>query len=153
MFALERDIVSELTPVAFAVTPSALTAAGAGDNTAINGASINVTGFAAGRVESVAFLLGATATLAATKTLTVTAKIQTSADNSSWTDVVSSAAVLTLTGATGGSTETGVGSIGVSLEYCSTYVRVVPTPDLSNTATDTATVFGIAAFGGAYKKP
>ena len=153
MFALERNVVAETTPIAFALTPTSATAGGSGDNTAANGKSIDVTGFEAGRVESVAFLIGATATLAATKTLTVTAKIQTSDDGSTWTDAKAAATVLALTGATGGSTETGVGKIGVSLEYCGKYVRVVATPDLSASGTDTASIFGTAIFGGAYKKP
>ncbi|MCW2243584.1 discoidin domain-containing protein [Azospirillum canadense] len=153
MYALERNVVVETTPVAFALAPTSATAGGSGDSAAVNGTSIDVTGFSAGRVESVGFLLGATATLAATKTLTVGAKIQTSNDGASWTDVKDAATILTLTGATGGSAETGVGKIGVSLEYCGRYVRVVATPELSATGADTATIFGTAVFGGAHKKP
>ncbi|AUN31953.1 hypothetical protein [Niveispirillum cyanobacteriorum] len=151
MFALQRDIASELQAVAFALAATAATAGGSGDNTAANGATINVSTFPSGRQESVAFLIPARAVLAAAATLTVSAKIQTSDDGSGWVDVVAPTTVLTLTGGSGGTTETGVGKIGVSLEYCGTYVRVVVTPDLSAANTDTASVSSVAVFGGPYK--
>lgn len=150
MFSNGRNIAAELVQVNYAFDNISATAGGSGDATAVNGRSLDVTTLAAGKAESVAFLIAVKATLAATKTLTVAAKIQKSSDGTNWTDVAT-ATVLTLTGATGGSTEYGTGKIGVSLEYCAQYVRVVVTPDLSNTATDTAQLSGVAVFGGTYK--
>jgi hypothetical protein len=149
MFALNRSIVKELQTVVVGLTHTSLTAAGTGDNTAAPGASIDVTSFAAGRAESVAFLIQASASLTASKTLVVTGKIETSDDGSTWTVAVASATLLTLS-ATG--TNAGTAKVGVSLEYCKKYVRVNLTPDLNATGTDTATVSAVAVFFGQYRK-
>ncbi|MBP2302529.1 hypothetical protein J2850_005268 [Azospirillum picis] len=154
MFSLGRDIVAELGPCAFALPATSATAGGAGDGTAANGVTIDLTALPGGvRAESIAFLIGAKATLAATKTLTVAARILTSPDGSVWTEAVASASILVLTGGAGGTTEAGTGRIGISLEYCKQFVRMEVTPDLSATATDTASLFGLAVFGGADRLP
>lgn len=149
-FSLCRDLAAEVHPV-YAAAYATATAAGTGDNTATEGASIDPAALPC-RFESVAFLLAATATLAATKTLTVSAKIEHYVDGA-WADLVAATTVLTLTGAAGGSTETGAGKIGVSLEYAEGPVRVSFTPNLSATATDTAAVQVLAVFGGAERMP
>lgn len=154
MFALGRDIATELGPCAFALPSTSVTAGGAGDNTATSGTAIDLGALPGGvRAESITFLIGAKATLAATKTLAVSARILTSADGSAWTEAVGATSIVTLTGGAGGSTESGAGRIGVSLEYCSQFVRVEVTPDLSAANTDTAILFGLAVFGGVSRLP
>lgn len=147
MFSLGRDLAGEIK-THYAAAATSATAGGAGDATAVNGTGIDTTALGT-KYESVAFALAATATLAATKTLTLTAKIQDSSDNSTFADLVSVATVLTLTGATGGSTETGSAVVGVGLDQARQYVRVVFTPDLSASSTDTAEIVAVALFGRA----
>lgn len=147
MNSLGRDIKAETQSV-FALTSTAATAAGSGDNTEVDGATINkaTLGF---KAESVVFSVPARALLAATKTLTLTANLQDSANGSSWTDITDPAVILTLTGGGGGSTEIGVGRLGYDLNKARQYIRIQCTPDLSNTATDTAVMgAGIATFAG-----
>lgn len=148
MYALGRNVAAEILPK-YAAASTSLTAAGGGDNTAVNGSAIDQTTFPC-KAESIAFLIAALAVLTAAKTLVVTAKIQDSADNSTWADVVASATILTLT-ATG--TSSGAGRLGVDLNTCRRYVRVVFTPDLSATGTDTAVVQCIAILGGLQEVP
>lgn len=151
MKSLGRDLASELH-FAYAAASTPVTAAGAGDNTEVTGVTIDQMALPT-RFESVCFALTVTSTLAATKTAIVTAKIETSdnSDMSSASDLVASAAVLTLTGAAGGSTERGVAKVGVSLEYAKRYLRIKFTPDLNATGTDTAVIQSTAVFGGAAK--
>lgn len=141
MFAEGKDIESQvLTAYALAFTNA--TAAGSGDNTEVDGATLDTAALSA-RANSVVFVVQARATLTADKTLTVTANLQDSANGSNWTDITDPAVILTLT-ATGG----GTGRIGYDLTRARRYVRIQATPDLSHSATDTATISGIAVFGG-----
>ena len=152
MKSLNRDIAAELHPV-YGAASTAVTAGAGSDGTAVNGASLALADLPT-RFESVAFALAAAATLAEDKTLTVAAKIQTSADGgSTWDDIRDSETVITLTGGTGGTSETGAAIIGVSLEYAAALVRVVFTPTMSATATDTAVIQTTALFGGAARNP
>ena len=127
-----------------------LTAAGTGDATLITGDTINL-GSLAARPASVVFEIAGRAVLANTKTLVITALVEASIDGTTWTTLVASATVLTLTSA-GGTTEVGVGRIGVDLVQADlNYIRLKATPDLSNTATDTAIVAAVAVFSGLSK--
>ena len=76
--------------------------------------------------------------------------IEYSADNSTWATLVASATLLTLTGQSGGSTETGVALMGADLVQSNVnYVRFKATPNLSRGATDTMNVgASVAIFGG-----
>ncbi|NFV80004.1 hypothetical protein [Magnetospirillum aberrantis] len=153
MFSLTRDLAAEIAAV-YAAAHASATAGGTGDNTEVTGVTIDLQGLG-NRFGSVAFVFAATATLAATKTLTVAAEIETgdASDMSDAADLVTSSTVLTLTGATGGSTETGTAKLGVSLEYAKRYIRIKYTPNLSATGTDTAAVQAVAIFGGAERLP
>jgi len=132
-----KDLKFDLRPV-YALASTNVTAGGAGDGVEITGATINL--LLVPKAESVVFEIPCVAVLTATKTLIVTGKIQDSANGSSWADLVASATLLTLTGGGGGSTEYGVARVGVALSKARQYVRVMATPDLSNTATDTAVI-------------
>lgn len=146
MASLGKDISPEFI-AKYAVTATNATAGGAGDNTEVDGATLDTMALPC-HAQSVSFVIGARATLAQTKTLTVTANLQDSADGSQWADITDPAAILVLTGATGGSTETGTAKIGYDLTKARRYVRIQATPDLNATGTDTATIFGTAIFGG-----
>lgn len=151
MTALGCDPAGTLTFVN-ALNATAATAGGSGDNTAANGAGIDLAGLPA-RFNGAAFAIRANATLAQGKKLTVTAKIQDSANGTTWADLVAAATVLTLVGGTGGTTEAGVGVIGGDLRTARRYVRVVVTPDLDATATDTASVDAVCVLSGADELP
>lgn len=153
MKSLGRDLASELH-VAYAAASTSATAGGSGDNTEVTGVTIDLLALPT-RYESICFALAATATLAATKTLTIAALIETSdaSDMSGAEDLVATSTVLTLTGDTGGSTETGTAKVGASLENAKRYLRIKFTPNLSNTATDTAVVQSVANFAGAAVLP
>ncbi len=125
-----------------------LVAGGTGDNTEITGATLNLASLA-GRPASVVFEIIGRGVLAAAATLVIAAELESSADGSTWEDLVASATVLTLTGGGGGSTELGVGRIGVDLiKEDVNYIRVKMTPNLSAANTDTAEVAAVAVFGG-----
>jgi hypothetical protein len=149
MTALFRNPAADIYPV-FAGGVVAATAGGAGAAAAAAGTAIDLTALP-DRFEAVAFTIAATATLAATKSLTVAAKIETSSDNTNWSDLTTSATVLSLT-STAGDTQTGAAVLDVSLEYASRYVRLNFTPDLSATGTDTASISRTALFTGRRKQ-
>lgn len=123
------------------------TAGGTGDATLVTGSSINI-GALAARPSSVVFEILGRAVLAATKKLTIAALVEASIDGTTWTTLVGSATVLTLTGGAGGSTEIGVGRIGADLISSDlNYIRLKATPDLDAANTDTAIISGVAVFG------
>lgn len=155
-YSLGRDIASTIQHVAH-IANTALTAGGGGDNTAINGSTIQLSTLFQGnsRAESIALLLGGKATVAASQTLRVTVTLQESVDGSTWTNLatgtVTVGPVTVVTGATTAADwqyEFGYDLTKVTQDR----LRFVVTPDLSAGATDTANVFGVALFGGLAKK-
>lgn len=151
MLALGRDIKA-LTKAVYALASTALTAAGSGDATTVNGVAIDTTQY---KAESVVFEIPCKAVLTATMTLVVKATIEhSSTSNSGFTAIVAEATALTLIGGTGGTTEYGVARAGVDLNKCLKYVRVTAYPDLSHTGTDTAVMgAAIASLGGLQELP
>ena len=79
MTAMYRDLAAEAYPV-YAGDVVSATTGGTGDATAAPGAAIDLTALP-DRFESVAFVISAKTTLAANKALSISAKIETSADN------------------------------------------------------------------------
>jgi hypothetical protein len=152
MYSLNRDILSSLIIVPAAAART-ITAGSGTDNVAANGLSIDQ--LSQVKAETLAILLGWEATLANAATLTVAWKLQDSADNSAWADIVvppvgnpidvSGTTVFTATSAT---TFRGVIQAECPLEYCRRYVRITYTADLSAANTDTANFSGMALFGG-----
>jgi hypothetical protein len=125
-----------------------LTAAGTGDNTAITGAAFDRTAYASARLDVLY-----TCTLTAAKTLTITPKVQTADDLGFTVNVtdhyVPSAQVIS-------ASATGVASFGsVNFEKrgAGAYCRVVMTPDLSHTGTDTALVAPMLVMGPSRERP
>lgn len=159
-FSLRRDLASE-TLLVPAGPRTILTAAGAGDNTLVNGVSIDTTlltsptGIAVNRYNSVLFALPCWATLTAAATLIVTGKIQTCAVTgfgSGVVDLTALATLLTLNGG-GGGVQYGIAKMGISLENALQFIRCVYTPDLSAGATDTGDISSLAIFGGPQELP
>lgn len=150
-----KDLAALVKTVpASAVT--AATAAGAGDNTEVNGLSIDTAAYD-NRFDAVLFQIAAQATLQDTETLVVTANLQDANDDGAgapdtWADVAAPAVVLTLLSA-GGTTERGVANLGLDLSKSKRWVRVQFTPNLSASATDTASLVAIATLSGAQVNP
>lgn len=149
----QRDIASlETAKAGTAIT--ALTAAGSGDNTAITG--ITIDRLAGSSVPlNAEIILSYTATLAATKTLTLkTVKVEDSADGTNWADFATfTDPGVVATGPTGGATLSGAVKLGVNLGAAKRYVRVDFTPDLSASGTDTAYVGAVVNLAGFDRVP
>lgn len=150
MSLFPNDIDGQLSQKLGVVIPT-ITAAGTGDNTEVDGPSIDRQ-----NATSMSVAIVAKAVLAATKTLVVKATVQDSADGVTFADVAAAlqpggaanSTVMTLTGGAGGSTESGVYQLGVNLSSLKRYVRIQVLPDLNATGTDTATVAGVVSLGG-----
>ena len=150
MSLFPNDIDGQLSQKLGVVIPT-ITAAGSGDNTEVDGPSIDRK-----NATSMSVAIVAKAVLAATKTLVVKATVQDSADGTSFEDVAAAlqpggaanSTVMTLTGASGGSTESGVYQLGVNLASLRRYVRIQVLPDLNAANTDTATLAGVVSLGG-----
>lgn len=144
--ALGRDNAAYLTPV-FAAAEYDLTAgAGSGDSEQTLATVDRLTAFDNVRHASATAIVMATATLAATETLTITGIWEHSADNSTWAEIGTDETLLTLTGGAGGSTETGTGKLNINLAEADQYVRFKQTSDLSASGTDTAKVSSVYVF-------
>ncbi len=145
--ALGRDNAAYLTPV-FAAAEYDLTAAAGTDNSEQTWATIDrLTTFDNVRHASAAAVVMATATLGEDETLTVSGIWEHSDDEgSTWTEIGTDTTLLTLTGGSGGSTETGTGKLNINLAEADGQVRFKQTPDLSASGTDTAKVSGVYIF-------
>ena len=135
----------------FGVAGVSVTAGGSGDDTEVNGAWIDRLGFSSLKVT-----IGYTATLGATETLSVAANLQDASDGSGtgaadFGDALAS--TVQATGATGGSTETGVVELDVDLSAADRFVRAQFTPDLSRANTDTAILYVNYALAGSTENP
>lgn len=126
--------------------PIAITAAGTGDATAVTGATIDCLGFGS----AVAVIEGLAA-LTAAKTISVAAEIQESADGSTWDTAEALYAATVM--ATGAGNKTFIQESSINLAGRKRYLRVNFTPDLSNTATDTAIVTASLVLGGSDRVP
>lgn len=145
--------IGDIVSVARAAANTAVTAGGGGDATAVTGVIIDRA--AHGWPQSAVFAIPYTATLAATKVLTLAYTVQ-EGDNSGLSDaatLVTATAATVATGGSGGTTETGVFQVNVSLAGAGRYVRLNFTPDLDATGTDTAALSAVAVFGGADRLP
>lgn len=139
---------------AFALLATAV-AAGTGDNTEASGPYADRLIAGKGHAQSAKLIISYSATLAADKTLSITASIQDNAANSgNGTDFGAALAkTVVATGASGGSTETGTIELDFDISSAERYVRAQITPDLSATATDTATISAAWVFFGAENGP
>jgi len=128
-----------------------VTAGGTGDATEVDGAWIDRRGF-----NSVKVVINYTATLAATKTLAIAANLQdaSASDGTGAADYGDAlASTVQATGATGGSTETGVVELDFDVSGADRYIRIQFTPDLNASGTDTAELGAIYILAGSTENP
>ncbi len=147
-----RDIGS-LIKVDRAATNTAVTAGGAGDNTAVTGVIIDRA--AIGWPESGVFAIPFTTTLAAAATLSIGFTVQEgqAANLSDAATLLTAAPAVVATGPVGGGTVTGTFEVSLNLRGAGRYVRCNFTPDLSAGATDTAALSAVLVTGGANRLP
>lgn len=124
-----------------------VTAAGAGDNAAVTGATIDRRGYGSAKV-TVAYKT----TLASAETLQFAIEYQESDDGSSWDTAVALQAATT---AQTGVQTAKVGDVSHSLDLGGKkrYIRFNYTPNLSASGTDTADTAAVCVLGGAVEKP
>ena len=148
----ENHNIGQAIATPYVSKPTAIVAAGAGDNTAITGAIIDR--YAIDDPLSVHVALQFSATLAAAATLTFKTAVVQDGDDSGLSDAATfseletSSGSVVATGPGGGGTVTGSKEYDVNLEGAKRYIRINYTPDLSAGATDTAGVHAVAVFGG-----
>ena len=150
MHALMHNIGAYIKAVIASVV-TAVTAAGSGDNTEVDGVWIDRMGY-----NSLSVLIHYQATLAAAKTIAIAANLQDASDSSGtgaadYGDAY--AKTVQATGSGGGSTEKGVLKLDFDLKTADRYVRVQFTPDLSASGTDTASLVASIVLGGADSLP
>lgn len=155
---VQQRSVAELLSSQIGTAITSLTAGGAGDNAAITGQWIDRMAFGAGSLPlNAELVLAWQAVLAATKTLTLgTVKIEQSSDgvNADPTAYMTfTDPGIVATGPTGGATLRGAYKLNVFLGSAKRFIRADFTPDLSNTATDTAIVLALWNFAGFDRLP
>ena len=129
--------------------PSLITAAGTGDAAAVTGYTIDRKGTDVGSLaQSCELSIGYLAALTNTKTLSFTVAYQESADASTWDTAVTLQAATVAKTATSTTNFEGVVNLVLALNSLKRYIRFNITPDLNNTATDTAEFVAIATLGG-----
>jgi hypothetical protein len=144
-----RDIGS-LIALRRAAANTAVTAAGAGDNTLVTGVTLDRA--AMGWPESAVVCIPYTATLSAAATLSIGYTVQ-EGQAANLSDAATLVTLPLTVVATGAGTIAGEVEVNVSLRGAGRYVRVNFTPDLSAGATDTAALSAVIAFGGANRVP
>lgn len=138
--AMGRDDAALLTP-AFAKAEYSLTAGAGTDNVEQTCAALDLRdGFGTKRFGSATAIVAATATLAAAATLVISGIWEHSDDGGTYAEIGTDTVLLTLTGGTGGTTETGAGLLGCNLAEAKRFVRFKELPNLSASGTDTAKV-------------
>jgi len=146
--------IGELVLAKNAGLPTAVTAAGTGDATEVDGSTIDRQALGS-RMDSVQLVVHGNVTLTSGKTLSIAMNLQDSPDDSTWTDfgdVQASTVVVTATG--GALTASDFADfINRDIRGANRYIRAQWTPDLNHTGTDTAMVAGTLIFGGAEELP
>lgn len=128
--------------------PELIVAAGAGDNTAITGNTINRQSF--GMPQSCLLAVSYYVNLADTETLSLAVEIQESSDGSSWDTAEAIQAATVVKTASGAFTDGEVKTYKVYLGDRKQYIRFNCTPNFSASGTDTGVVQGVAILGGAF---
>lgn len=129
--------------------PELIVAAGAGDNTAITGNTINRQTY--GMPQSCLLAVSYYANIADGETLSLAVEIQESADGTTW-DTAEAIQASTAVQSPSGSafTDGAVKTYKVYLGDRKQYVRFNCTPNFSASGTDTGVVQGVAVLGGAW---
>lgn len=149
---MQMKDIGALLKVLRAAGNAAVTAAGAGDATAVPGEIIDRA--EKGMPQSGVLAIPFTATLAEGETLSVAYTVEEGEeDDLSDASTLASETVVAATGPTGGGTVTGCVEIDVKLRACGRYVRLGYTPDLSASGTDTAALSAVLVCGGMDRLP
>lgn len=145
--------IGSVIAVRRAAANAAVTAAGAGDATAVTGVIIDRA--ALRWPKSGVFAVPFTATLAANETLSLVMTVQDgdAANLSDAATFATRANAVIATGPSGGGTVTGEIEFDVNLSGAKRYLRLNYTPDLSRGATDTAALSAVAVLGGFDRVP
>jgi len=137
--------------------PELITAAAGNDNTEIDGPSIDRQSFTSS-YHSLKVIICFSATLDTAETLTITANMQDSADDSTFADYHEAEtgdflpATIVRT-APSAETFNGVIEMDVDIQAANRYLRLQSTSDLSRGATDTVDIAAVFVFGGADQLP
>ena len=124
----------------YGIDSTSVTAGGSGDATAINGVAIDRDSMYSGQVN-----VSYDATLSTDETLTLAMKLQHSDDGTNFEDFVTLDNEVVL------ATAKGVVSRNFSLRAAKKYIRLVVTPDMSASDTDTASIGGTVVLTGSDK--
>lgn len=129
---------------------STATAGGTGDNTEVDGAYIDRTGF-----QSVKLVIGYKAVLGSNATLSLSAKIQDATSSGGAVADFGSemAKAIVASGGVSGATVTGVVELDFDISGADDFIRAVYTPDLSAANTDTVTMYCAVVLAGATEQP
>jgi hypothetical protein len=123
----------------------------AGATAAVTGITIDRNAFNAGSLpKSAVFTANFYTSLSAGKTLSFAFEVDSSPDGSTWTSYATQAATV-YASATGA--QTGQADFAVDLGNAQRYLRLIVTPTLSNTGTDTVQVIPTAVFAGFDRLP
>ncbi len=153
MSMVETHNIGALGKMKYLSAATSLTAGGTGDATAVTGVSIDRFGFDGGGIAGslVAGILY-DATLTSGATLTMDWEVQHSADASTW-ETLDSGSETVATGTDSVTAFADLLEIDVDLTPANRYVRLVFTPDLSASGTDTATAQAAGFFAGFDRLP
>jgi hypothetical protein len=142
------DVGAQLKSM-LAAAPVQVTASASVPELAVDGIAIDRQDFF-----SAVIVVPVSATLGEDNTLTVSAKLQDSANGTNFDDVTGLATGnVILTGDEGGSTETALLRIDANLSSLRRYIRVVLTGQMSATSADTTRAAAVCELGGAQIKP
>lgn len=157
---LQRDIGSliDVKPLSSLL---AWTAGSGEDSVTFTGTVIDREAFATGSLPNTADIdVWYSATLGSGHTLALGLDVQSSADDTNFSDYATEASTVVATGPAGGGTVSGVyrmqvpstnapsGHPGIDLSGAQRYLRPLIVPHLSATGTDTAQILAIGVFGG-----
>ena len=128
---------------------STATAGGTGASTSVTCTAVDRMGFSTGALPQTAvFGVAYEATLGSGNTISHGYSIQSSPDNSTWTDYQTATWAVTDTGGSGGTTQKGCFDVAVDLTNAQRYVRIVYNPKFSAGSTDTYYGDAVGFFAG-----
>jgi len=142
---------------ALARIPEVITAAAGNDNVEITGPSVDRLSFTS-RFHSLKVVICFSATLDTAETLTITANMQDSADDSTFADYHEAETgdflpATVVRTAAAPETFNGVAEMDVDIQAAERYIRLQSTADLSRAGTDTVDIAAVFVLGGAQELP
>lgn len=159
---LQKNLGALIDTKSLLSAPYSWTAGGGSDSVSFTSSSVDREGLSTGSLPLSADIeVYYSATLGSGQTLSFLFDLQTGPDNSTWTDYVTEASTVVVTGPSGGGLVSGVARLivassnnpantpGVGLGGAQRYLRLAGVPHMSRTGTDTAIIQAIGiTFGG-----